>query len=92
MLHTHRTQLLLPPDLHPRAAKARRVSLGHLVRDPELSLNVDHYLYGSMSAMVTVRGRALTRRAVRHTVGARLRAGGEAPAGPGSAEGWPWRR
>jgi hypothetical protein len=32
----HRTQLLLPPDLHRRAAeaaKARRVSLGHLVRE-----------------------------------------------------------
>jgi len=80
----HRTQLLLPPDLHRRAAeaaKARRMSLGHLVRealgeylarsgavqpsaealdeillgdpfddpdpDPELSTNVDHYLYGA---------------------------------------------
>ena len=80
----HRTQLLLPPDLHRRAAqaaKARRMSLGHLVRealgeylarsgsvqpsaeaidevllaepfddpdpDPELSSNVDHYLYGA---------------------------------------------
>ena len=80
----HRTQLLLPPDLHRRAAqaaKARRVSLGNLVRealgeylarsgsvqpsaeaidevllaepfddpdpDPELSSNVDHYLYGA---------------------------------------------
>ena len=32
----HRTQLLLPPDLHRRAAdaaKARRTSLGHLVRE-----------------------------------------------------------
>ena len=32
----HRTQLLLPPDLHRRAAqaaKARRMSLGHLVRE-----------------------------------------------------------
>ena len=32
----HRTQLLLPPDLHrhaAEAAKARRVSLGHLVRE-----------------------------------------------------------
>ena len=80
----HRTQLLLPPSLHRRAAqtaKARRVSLGHLVRealqeylvrskdvqpapdavekillgepfddpvpDPQLSVNVDHYLYGA---------------------------------------------
>jgi hypothetical protein len=80
----HRTQLLLPPDLHRRAAqaaRARRISLGHLVRealadylvrsggvqpspeaiddvllaapfddpdpDPELSVNVDHYLYGA---------------------------------------------
>ncbi|MET0852371.1 MAG: hypothetical protein ABW020_14640 [Candidatus Rokuibacteriota bacterium] len=80
----HRTQLLLPPDLHRRAAqvaRARRMSLGHLVRealgeylartggvqpspeaidevllappfddpdpDPELSTNVDHYLYGA---------------------------------------------
>jgi hypothetical protein len=32
----HRTQLLLPPDLHrhaAEAAKARRMSLGHLVRE-----------------------------------------------------------
>ena len=32
----HRTQLLLPPDLHRRAAqaaKARRISLGNLVRE-----------------------------------------------------------
>jgi Ribbon-helix-helix protein, copG family len=32
----HRTQLLLPPDLHrhaAEAAKARRVSLGYLVRE-----------------------------------------------------------
>jgi hypothetical protein len=80
----HRTQLLLPPDLHRRAAslaRARGTSLGNLVRealgeylarvggvqpspdavdevllappfedpdpDPELSLNVDHYLYGA---------------------------------------------
>ena len=80
----HRTQLLLPPDLHrsaAQAAKARRMSLGNLVRealreylarsgsvqpsaeavdeillaepfddpdpDPELSSNVDHYLYGA---------------------------------------------
>lgn len=80
----HRTQLLLPPDLHRRAAevaRARRVSLGNLVRealqeylarsgsvqpsaeaidevllrepyddpkpDPDLSANVDHYLYGA---------------------------------------------
>jgi hypothetical protein len=80
----HRTQLLLPSDLHRRAthlAKARRISLGNLVRealgeylarvggvqpsseaidevllarpfedpdpDPELSTNVDHYLYGA---------------------------------------------
>ncbi len=80
----HRTQLLLPGDLHRRAAQAartRRVSLGHLVRealgeylarsggaepspeaidevllaapfedpapDPDLSANVDHYLYGA---------------------------------------------
>ena len=79
-----RTQLLLPPDLHRRAAeaaKAQRVSLGNLVRealkeylarsgsvqpsseaidevllaepfddpnpDPQLSSNVDHYLYGA---------------------------------------------
>jgi len=82
----HRTQLLLPPDLHRRAAeaaKARRMSLGNLVRqvlreylarsggvqpssetvddvllaepfddpdpDPDLSSNVDHYLYGGNS-------------------------------------------
>ena len=75
---------MLPPDLHRRAAqvaRARRMSLGHLVRealgeyltraggvqpspeaidevllappfddpdpDPELSTNVDHYLYGA---------------------------------------------
>ncbi|MBI2017241.1 MAG: hypothetical protein HYS77_17160 [Candidatus Rokubacteria bacterium] len=80
----HRTQLLLPRDLHRRAAEAasaRRMSLGGLVRealgdylarsgsvqpsaeaidevllaepfddpdpDPELSSNVDHYLYGA---------------------------------------------
>ena len=80
----HRTQLLIPMDLHKRAteaAKARRMSLGNLVRealgeylaragdgqlastavdevllaepfddpdpDPELSTNVDHYLYGA---------------------------------------------
>lgn len=78
----HRTQLLLPQDLHRRAtqaAKARRVSLGNIVRealreylarsgdvqpsdeaiehvllsepfddpDPDLSTNVDHYLYGA---------------------------------------------
>ena len=80
----HRTQLLLPRDLHRRAtdaARARRMSLGNLVRealrdyllrsggiepsqeaidevllaepfddrdpDPELSTNVDHYLYGA---------------------------------------------
>jgi hypothetical protein len=77
-----RTQLLLPQDLHHRAAeaaKARGVSLGNLVRealqayltrssaqpspdaidrlladpfddpdpDPELSINVDYYLYGA---------------------------------------------
>ncbi len=32
----HRTQLLLPPDLHRRAAQAaktRRISLGYLVRE-----------------------------------------------------------
>jgi hypothetical protein len=32
----HRTQLLLPPDLHrraARAARARRISLGNLVRE-----------------------------------------------------------
>jgi hypothetical protein len=32
----HRTQLLLPPELHRRAAqaaRARKTSLGHLVRD-----------------------------------------------------------
>lgn len=32
----HRTQLLLPPELHRRAAqvaRARRISLGHLVRE-----------------------------------------------------------
>jgi hypothetical protein len=80
----HRTQLLLPPDLHrraTRAAQARGLSLGGLVRevlgdylaraglaepsadavesvllapayddprpDASLSVNVDHYLYGS---------------------------------------------
>ncbi len=80
----HRTQLLLPRDLHRSAAdaaKARGMSLGNLVRealaeylarsgsvqpsaealdevllaapfddpdpDPELSLNIDHYLYGA---------------------------------------------
>jgi hypothetical protein len=80
----HRTQLLLPRDLHQRAAeaaRARRTSLGKLVRealgeylartgsvqpspeaidevlfaepfddphpDPQLSTNVDHYLYGA---------------------------------------------
>jgi hypothetical protein len=80
----HRTQLLLPRELHRRAAeaaRARRMSLGHLVRealadylarsggveptaeaveeillgepfddpepDPGLSVDVDHYLYGS---------------------------------------------
>ncbi len=80
----HRTQLLLPPELHRRAAavaRARRMSLGHLVRealgeylaragdvqpfpeaveevllsepfddpdpDPQLSKDVDHYLYGA---------------------------------------------
>ena len=80
----HRTQLLLPRDLHRRAAEAasaRLMSLGGLVRealgdylarsgsvqpsaeaidevllaepfddpdpDPELSSNVDHYLYGA---------------------------------------------
>lgn len=80
----HRTQLLLPADLHHRAAqmaRVRRMSLGRLVRealgeylaraggvqpspeaidevllaepfedrdpDPELSTNVDHYLYGA---------------------------------------------
>lgn len=80
----HRTQLLLPSDLHRRAAhlaKARGMSLGNLVRealgeyltrvggvqpspeaidevllaepfedpdpDPELSINVDHYLYAA---------------------------------------------
>ena len=80
----HRTPLLLPPDLHRRAAeaaRAQRMSLGNLVRealreylarsggvqpsakaidemllaepfddpspDPDLSLNVDHYLYGA---------------------------------------------
>lgn len=79
-----RTQLLLPSDLHRRAAEAarvRRMSLGNLVRealkeylarpgsaepsaeavdqvllaepfedphpDPELSTDVDHYLYGT---------------------------------------------
>lgn len=79
-----RTQLLLPADLHRRAAeaaRARRMSLGNLVRealreylarpggaepsaeavdqvllaepfedpdpDPELSTDVDHYLYGA---------------------------------------------
>ena len=80
----HRTQLLLPRDLHRRAAdaaRARRTSLGNLVRealseylartggvepaaeaveeillgkpfedperDPRLSADVDHYLYGA---------------------------------------------
>ena len=80
----HRTQLLLPGDLHRRAAQAAKVrgmSLGNLVRealgeylaragrvqpspeaidevllvepfedpdpDHELSMNVDHYLYGA---------------------------------------------
>ena len=80
----HRTQLLLPPALHRRAAqvaRARRVSLGNLVRealaeyltrsgnaqpapdaisdvllgepfddpapDRALSVEVDHYLYGT---------------------------------------------
>ena len=80
----HRTQLLLPRDLHRRAAqaaRARRTSLGNLVRealseylartggvepsaeavdevllsepfddpepDPKLSVDVDHYLYGT---------------------------------------------
>jgi hypothetical protein len=36
ILHMHRTQLLLPPDLHRRAiqaARARKTSLGHLVRE-----------------------------------------------------------
>ena len=79
-----RTQLLIPSDLHRRAAevaRARRLSLGSLVRealteylartgdavpkddtieevllaepfddpapDPALSIDVDHYLYGS---------------------------------------------
>ena len=78
-------QLVLPPDLHRRAAqaaRARRISLGSLVRevlaeylarsgsaqpapratedvllaepfddpapDPTLSVNVDHYLYGTL--------------------------------------------
>jgi len=80
----HRTQLLLPRELHRRAAeaaRARRMSLGNLVRealkeylartggvepsaevvdeillgepfddpepDPQLSTDVDHYLYGA---------------------------------------------
>ena len=80
----HRTQLLIPPELHRRAAEAarvRRLSLGSLVRealteylarsgagqpdedvieevllaepfddpvpDAMLSLDADHYLYGS---------------------------------------------
>ena len=36
VLHMHRTQLLLPHDLHRRAAeaaRARRMSLGNLVRE-----------------------------------------------------------
>ena len=47
-LHMHRTQLLLPPDLHRRAAqaaRARRVSLGSLVREA-----VAEYLARSGSA------------------------------------------
>ncbi len=84
ILHMHRTQLLLPRDLHRRAAeaaRARHVSLGGLVRealaeylarsgtarpsaqavadvllaepfmnrepDSQLSVDIDHYLYGS---------------------------------------------
>ncbi|MBI4307023.1 MAG: ribbon-helix-helix protein, CopG family [Chloroflexi bacterium] len=36
LIHVHRTQLLLPPDLHERAketARARGMSLGNLVRE-----------------------------------------------------------
>lgn len=84
LVHMRRTQLLIPSDLHRRAAevaRARRLSLGSLVRealaeyltrtgdtlpkddtidavlladpfddpaaDAALSLDVDHYLYGS---------------------------------------------
>lgn len=82
IIHMHRTQLLLPQELHQWAsetARARGMSLGNLVRealqeylahaapqpsqeaierlladpfddpepDPELSINVDHYLYGA---------------------------------------------